>query len=107
MDVDPIALAGGEGCRGDHIEFSIADRFGDRVGRGVNGDLNLLIPKHRLLLLDLAVQAVGLTEKFQLLLPKFKRDCRDRAGTEEAEEEFDHGRRLLVRGCWLLVQRAD
>src|SRR3954470_2504283 len=51
----------------DKLERWIADGLGDRIGRRVDGDLELLAPQARLLRFDLVVQQVRLVIQFKAL----------------------------------------
>ncbi len=74
----------------DHLQLALADGSGDCVGRGVHGDLKLLVPEFGLVVFDLSMQAVCLEAHLEALLTKLEHKCRDSCRGENAEEEFEH-----------------
>ena len=91
VHVKPRPPAGDGGGFGDELQVVVRDRLRDRVGGGVYGDLELLIPQLRLPAADLAVQLVALVAELQLLLAELEQGDRDQRATEETDEELDHG----------------
>src|SRR5438105_3842813 len=69
----------------DKLERWIADGLGDRIGRRVDGDLELLAPQARLLRFDLVVQQVRLMIQLEALLPQVQHEHRDQNAAREAE----------------------
>jgi hypothetical protein len=75
----------------DEVDVFILNRLGDGVGGGVKRDVELLAPEPGLLRVDLVVQAVGLVIELEALLAELQQRYGDRDGTEEAEDQFEHG----------------
>lgn len=74
-DVNPtLILAARDGCLRCELQAVGIDGFLDGVGRGVDGDLDLLIPQLGLPRGNLVVQLSRLVAQFQMLLAKFKNE---------------------------------
>src|SRR5437879_13856479 len=88
--VHPVDGVGAGGRLRDELERMIAERLGNRVGGGVDGDLKLLVPQPRLLGLDLVVQQIGLVIELESLLPQVQQEHGVEQGADETEEELGY-----------------
>jgi hypothetical protein len=79
-----------EGILRDHFQILVIDGFADGIGRGVDGDLKLLLPQLCLAAFDFVVDFVGLVVQLKSLLPEIQQENPDRQAAEDAEEEFQH-----------------
>lgn len=87
---DPIGALGRK--LRDHVDLLAFYRLVDRVGRGENGNLLLLVPKLGLLGFELVVQLGVLMAQLELLMPKIQHEQGERDAAEKTNEEFDHDR---------------